>query len=106
MQRKRYNRETLEVKYRGKSIADVLDMTIEDAVKFFESHPKILRFLTCLHEVGLDYIKLGQPSTMLSAGERKRVKLATELGKGGGPMPRARRDGRGRRRGRRRRERG
>ncbi|MCC6677181.1 MAG: excinuclease ABC subunit UvrA [Phycisphaerales bacterium] len=83
---KRYNRETLEVKYRGKSIADVLDMTIEDAVKFFENHPRILRFLTCLHEVGLDYIKLGQPSTTLSGGEAQRVKLATELGKGAGEL--------------------
>jgi excinuclease ABC subunit A len=81
---KRYNRETLEVLYRGKSIADVLAMTVEQGVSFFENHPKILRFLQCLHEVGLDYIQLGQPSTQLSGGEAQRVKLATELGKGAG----------------------
>ncbi len=79
---KRYNRETLEVHYRGKSIADVLDMTVEDAVGFFSNHPKIHRFLSCLHEVGLDYVQLGQPSTQLSGGEAQRIKLATELGKG------------------------
>jgi excinuclease ABC subunit A len=79
---KRYNRETLEVLYRGKSIADVLEMTVENAVEFFSSHPKIYRFLTCLHEVGLDYVQLGQPSTQLSGGEAQRIKLATELGKG------------------------
>ncbi len=79
---KRYNRETLEVVYRGKNIADVLDMTIEDALTFFENHPKILRPLKCLHEVGLDYVKLGQPSTQLSGGEAQRIKLATELAKG------------------------
>ncbi|MGH7133588.1 MAG: excinuclease ABC subunit UvrA [Phycisphaerales bacterium] len=83
---KRYNRETLEVLFRGKSIADVLAMTVEQGVQFFENHPKILKFLQCLHEVGLDYIQLGQPSTQLSGGEAQRVKLATELGKGAGEL--------------------
>ncbi|MBX3402930.1 MAG: excinuclease ABC subunit UvrA [Phycisphaeraceae bacterium] len=81
---RRYNRETLEILYKGKSIADVLSMTVENACTFFENHPKILRFLQCLHDVGLDYIELGQPSTTLSGGEAQRVKLATELGKGAG----------------------
>ena len=78
---KRYNRETLEVKYKGKSIADVLDMTVEEACTFFANQPKILRKIETLYEVGLGYIKLGQSSTTLSGGEAQRVKLATELSK-------------------------
>ena len=80
-QGKRYNRETLEVRYKGKSIADVLDMTINMAVEFFENVPTILNKIKVLQEVGLGYIKLGQPSTTLSGGESQRVKLATELSK-------------------------
>ncbi|HYF14968.1 MAG TPA: excinuclease ABC subunit UvrA [Phycisphaerales bacterium] len=79
---KRYNRETLEVTYRGKNIADVLAMTVENALGFFENHQKVLRYLRCLHDVGLDYIQLGQPSTQLSGGEAQRIKLATELARG------------------------
>lgn len=77
----RYNRETLEVKYKGKNISDVLDMRVEEAVEFFSNIPKIKRKLDTLNEVGLSYIKLGQPSTQLSGGEAQRIKLATELSK-------------------------
>ena len=78
---KRYNRETLEVRYKGKSIADVLDMTINRAVEFFENVPQILNKIKVIQDVGLGYIKLGQSSTTLSGGESQRVKLATELSK-------------------------
>ena len=76
---KRYNRETLEVKYKGKTIFDILDMTIEDAVEFFKNVPSVLRKIQTLSDVGLGYVKLGQPSTELSGGEAQRIKLATEL---------------------------
>ena len=78
---KRYNRETLEVKYKGKSIYDVLDMTVEEAMHFYENLPSIRRNMDTLYEVGLSYIRLGQPSTTLSGGEAQRIKLATELSK-------------------------
>ncbi len=80
---KRYNRETLEIKYKGKSIHDVLEMTVEEALLFFDSIPKIKRKLETLYEVGLGYVKVGQPATTLSGGEAQRVKLATELSKRG-----------------------
>jgi excinuclease ABC subunit A len=78
---KRYNRETLEVRFKGKSIADVLEMSVEEALRFFAKIPKLRRRLQTLHDVGLDYVKLGQPATTLSGGEAQRVKLAKELGK-------------------------
>ncbi len=78
---KRYNRETLEVLYKGKSIHDVLEMTVDEGLKFFENHPKIARKLQTLQDVGLGYIKIGQPATTLSGGEAQRVKLSTELSK-------------------------
>jgi len=77
----RYNAQTLEIHYRGKSIADVLNMTVEEALLFFDNFPKIRQLLAALNDVGLGYVKLGQPSTQLSGGEAQRVKLATELGK-------------------------
>ncbi len=78
---KRYNRETLEVKYKGKSIFDVLDMNVSEALEFFRNIPSIARQLETLEQVGLGYIKLGQPSTQLSGGEAQRIKLASELSK-------------------------
>jgi len=75
----RYNRETLEIRFKGKSIADVLEMPVAEAVEFFSPIPKIHRRLQTLHDVGLDYIRLGQPATTLSGGEAQRIKLATEL---------------------------
>ena len=80
---KRYNRETLEVKYKGKSIYDVLNMTVEEALKFFENVPTIARKIQTLYDVGIFHIRLGQPSTELSGGEAQRIKLATELSKRG-----------------------
>ena len=78
---RRYNRETLEVKYKGKNIYDVLNMTVEEALKFFEHVPTIARKIQTLYDVGLSYVKLGQPSTELSGGEAQRIKLAAELSK-------------------------
>ena len=78
---KRYNRETLEVKYKGKSIYDILDMTVEEALEFFKNLPSIQNKMQTLYDVGLSYIRLGQPSTQLSGGEAQRIKLATELSK-------------------------
>ena len=80
---KRYNSQTLEVKYRGKTIADVLDMTVEEALEFFKNIPVVKRKLETLYDVGLGYIKLGQPATALSGGEAQRVKLASELSRRG-----------------------
>src|SRR5690606_40573238 len=80
-QGKRYNRETLEVKYKGKNIAEILDMTVEEALKFFENIPKIKRKIQTIYDVGLGYVRLGQPATTLSGGEAQRVKLASELHK-------------------------
>ena len=78
---KRYNRETIEIRYKGKSISDVLDMSINEAVEFFENIPSIARKIETIRDVGLGYITLGQPSTTLSGGEAQRMKLATELSK-------------------------
>jgi excinuclease ABC subunit A len=80
---KRFNRETLEVKYKGKSIFEVLDMTVEEALSFFSAVPSVTRKIQTLYDVGLSYIKLGQPATTLSGGEAQRVKLATELSRRG-----------------------
>jgi excinuclease ABC subunit A len=77
----RYNRETLEVRFKGKSISDVLDMSVEEALQFFAKIPKLRRRLQTMHDVGLDYIRLGQPATTLSGGEAQRVKLSSELSK-------------------------
>ena len=77
----RYNAETLQIHYRGKTISDVLNMTVEESLAFFENFPRIYQMLKALNDVGLSYVKLGQPSTQLSGGEAQRVKLATELGK-------------------------
>lgn len=77
----RYNAETLQIHYRGKTIAEVLNMTVEEALGFFENFPRIYQMLKAINDVGLSYVKLGQPSTQLSGGEAQRVKLATELGK-------------------------
>ena len=79
---KRYNRETLDIRFKGKNIADVLEMPIEEALEFFAHIPKIKRRLQTLHDVGLDYMRLGQPATTLSGGEAQRVKLASELSQG------------------------
>ena len=78
---KRYNRETLDIRFKGKTISDVLDMSVEEALEFFKNIPKIKRRLQTLHDVGLDYIRLGQPATQLSGGEAQRVKLSSELSK-------------------------
>jgi excinuclease ABC subunit A len=78
---KRYNRETLEITYKGKNISDILDMTVDEALEFFKNIPSIKRTLQVLHDVGLGYVKLGQPATTLSGGEAQRIKLASELRK-------------------------
>jgi excinuclease ABC subunit A len=78
---KRYNRETLDIRFKGKTISDVLEMSVEEALDFFKNIPKIKRRLQTLHDVGLDYLRLGQPATQLSGGEAQRVKLASELSK-------------------------
>jgi excinuclease ABC subunit A len=78
---KRYNRETLEIMWKGHTIADILQMSVEEALEFFENQPKIARILQTLYDVGLTYVRLGQPATTLSGGEAQRIKLASELGK-------------------------